>query len=77
MATVSAELTAARDDLNKVSGDVERNKTSDLERKALRDLQAKQVDDALKDLQKGLQDCREKLARLEGAKPEKPKPDEK
>lgn len=77
VATVSAELKAARDDLNKVSGDIERNKTSDLERKAFRDLQAKQVDDALKDVQKGLQDCREKLARLEGAKPEKPKPEEK
>lgn len=77
VATVTADLKSLRDDLNKVSSDVDRNKTSDLERKAFRDLQAKQVDDALKDLQKGMQDCREKLARLEGAKPEKPKPEEK
>ncbi len=68
VAAAAADLKALRDDLTKVSGDVERNKTSDLERKAFRDLQAKQVEDALKELQKGLQDCREKLARLEGAK---------
>jgi DNA repair exonuclease SbcCD ATPase subunit len=69
VATVYADLKALRTELSKVSGDIERNKTSDLERKAFRDLQARQVDDALKELQKGLQDCREKLARLEGAKP--------
>jgi len=75
--TAAADLKSLRDDLSKVSNEIDRNKTSDLERKAFRDLQAKQVDDALKDLQKGLQDCREKLARLEGAKPDKPKPEEK
>lgn len=74
VATVTAELKTLRDEMTKVSGDIDRNKTSDLERKAFRDAQTKQLEDALKDLQKGLQDCREKLARLEGAKPsEKPK----
>lgn len=77
VATVYTDLKALRNELSKVNGDIERNKTSDLERKAFRDLQAKQVEDTLKELQKGLQDCREKLARLEGAKPEKPKPEEK
>lgn len=69
VATATADLKAARDELGKISADVERNKTSDLERKAFRDAQAKQVDEAIKELQKGLQLCREKLARLEGAKP--------
>ncbi|HEY1190392.1 MAG TPA: hypothetical protein VGE74_22350, partial [Gemmata sp.] len=55
--------------VQKLGTDVERNKQSDLERKALRDSQHKQVEESLKELQKGLQDCREKLARLEGAKP--------
>ena len=57
-----------------VQQELERNKASDLERKTSRDIQAKQVEDALKELQKGLQDCREKLARLEGAKPADVKP---
>ena len=72
--TLTAELKSTRDELAKVSGDVERNKTSDLERKAFRDAQSKQIEEALKDLQKGLQDCREKLARLEGTKPARPTP---
>jgi chromosome segregation ATPase len=69
LATTAADLKTTRDELAKVSGDVERNKTSDLERKAFRDAQAKQIEETLKEVQKGLQDCREKLARLEGAKP--------
>ncbi|MDY3555172.1 hypothetical protein R5W24_004310 [Gemmata sp. JC717] len=69
LATALADLKIVHDNLQKLSTDVERNKLSDLERKALRDSQHKQVDEALKELQKGLQDCREKLARLEGAQP--------
>lgn len=64
-----ADLKTVRDDLQKVSTEVERNKSSDLERKLLRDSQHKQMEESLKELQKGLQDCREKLARLEGAQP--------
>jgi hypothetical protein len=67
--TAAADLKALRDEVTKLSGDVERNKASDLERKANRDAQAKQVDESLKELQKGMQDCREKLARLEALKP--------
>jgi chromosome segregation ATPase len=76
VATAAADLKTLRDEVTKVAGDVERNKTSDLERKAFRDAQAKQIEETLKELQKGLQDCREKLARLEGAKPTptEPKP---
>ncbi|AMV26606.1 hypothetical protein VT84_19565 [Gemmata sp. SH-PL17] len=69
MVATAADLKSMRDDLQKLAGEVDRNKNSDLERKALRDSQHKQVDESLKELQKGLQDCREKLARLEGAQP--------
>jgi hypothetical protein len=69
IASASADLKALRDETMKLTGDVERNKVSDLERKTARDAQYKQVDETLKELQKGLQDCREKLARLEGAQP--------
>jgi chromosome segregation ATPase len=70
----TADLKAVRDEVMKLSGDVERNKASDLERKTTRDAQYKQVDEALKELQKGLQGCREKLARLEGSQPKDVKP---
>ncbi len=63
------DLKTTHDAVQKLTGDVERNKTSDLERKTLRDSQYKQVEESLKELQKGLQDCREKLARMEGAQP--------
>lgn len=69
LTTAVADLKTVRDEVQKLGTDVERNKLSDLERKALRDSQHKQVDESLKELQKGLQDCREKLARLEGALP--------
>ena len=69
LAGAAADLKTVRDELQKVQQELERNKASDLERKTSRDLQAKQVEEALKELQKGLQDCREKLARLEGAQP--------
>ncbi len=73
VATATADLKASREEVTKLSNEVDRNKTSDLERKALRDAQAKQIDETLKELQKGLQLCREKLARLEGAKGPTPK----
>lgn len=75
LAATVADMKALRDDLNKVTGEVVKNRTFDLERKTFRDAQHKQVEETLKELQKGLQDCREKLARLEGAKPA-PKPPE-
>jgi DNA repair exonuclease SbcCD ATPase subunit len=69
LASAAADLKTVRDEMQKVQQEQERNKASDLERKSSRDLQAKQVEEALKELQKGLQDCREKIARLEGAQP--------
>lgn len=70
--TAAADLKTVREDVAKLQQEVERNKAGDLERKALRDSQYKQVEESLKELQKGLQACREKLARLEGAQPVTP-----
>jgi len=69
LTTAVADLKTLRDDVQKVTGEVDRNKTSDLERKAIRDSQYKQTEETLKEVQKAIQDCREKLARLEGAQP--------
>ena len=68
LSNATADLKVLHDEMTKVAGDLERNKLSDLERKTARDAQYKQVEESLKELQKGLQDCREKLARLEGSK---------
>jgi hypothetical protein len=66
LATLVADMKTARDDLQKLTTSVDRNQAHDLERKAHRDGQYKQIDETLKELQRGLQDCREKLARFEG-----------
>lgn len=66
MTQTAAEMKAARDDLIKLRQDVDKNQAYDLERRDRRDTQYKLLDEAIKEMQKGLQDCREKLARLEG-----------
>ena len=66
LALAAADLKAARDDLVKLRQDVDKNQAYDLERRDRRDAQYKQLDETIKEFQKGLQDCREKLARLEG-----------
>jgi hypothetical protein len=63
--TLAADTKASRDELLKLRQDVDRNQTQDLERRDRRDSQYKAVDEQLKELTKGLQECREKLARLE------------
>lgn len=69
VAAATTDLKTMRDEMTKLAGEVEKNKSSDLDRKTTRDMQYKQIDENLKELQKAIQDCREKLARLEGAKP--------
>jgi len=69
LATTTSDVKAMRDDIAKLQQEVERNRSAELERKSSQEIQYKQVDESLKELQKGLQDCREKLARLEGAQP--------
>ena len=72
LTAVAVDLKTHRDEVTKLHQEVERNRAGDFERKTSRDAQFKQVEDALKELQKGLQICREKLARLEGAQPGTP-----
>ncbi len=69
LTTALADVKTTRDDVQKIQQEQERNKASDLERKASRDAQHKQTEELLKELQRGLQDCREKLARLEAIQP--------
>jgi DNA repair exonuclease SbcCD ATPase subunit len=71
---LSAETKLATEAAQRVQSEVEKNKASDLERKLFRDAQAKTLDDSLRELQRAVQDCREKLARLEGAGPPAPRP---
>lgn len=66
LVALTADLKIDREEVQKLRQDVSRNQAYDLERKERRDTQFKQVDETMKELTKGLQDCREKLARLEG-----------
>ncbi|MBX9626459.1 MAG: hypothetical protein K2X82_21845 [Gemmataceae bacterium] len=67
LAALAADLKAAREEVGTVRREIDNNKAADAERKAFRDIQAKQFEDTVKELQRGVQECREKLARLEGA----------
>jgi predicted nucleic acid-binding Zn-ribbon protein len=67
-AAAAADAKALRDEVVRVQKEQDRNQASDLERKASGDAQQKQIGETLKEVQKGLQDCREKLARLEAAR---------
>jgi chromosome segregation ATPase len=69
IATAIADLKGIHDEVAKLQQAAERSRSTELERKASGDLQLKQVEESLKEMQKALQDCREKLARLEGAQP--------
>lgn len=73
LAGVSADAKAAKDELAKLRQDVDKNAAYDIERRDRRDVQHKQVEEALKDIQKNLLEAREKIARLEGQQsPTKP-----
>jgi chromosome segregation ATPase len=64
--TQAADLKGLRDDYAKIRTEVDKNQAYDFERRDRRDTQYKHIDELLKEMQKGLQDCREKLARFEG-----------
>jgi chromosome segregation ATPase len=74
LATLTADLKLTRDEIQKAQQELEKNKASDLERKATHDSQARQLDETIKELQKSVQSCREKIARLEGSQPALPTP---
>jgi chromosome segregation ATPase len=64
--TLATDLKGLRDDYAKIRTEVDKNQAYDFERRDRRDTQYKHIDELLKEMQKGLQDCREKLARFEG-----------
>ncbi|HEX4613624.1 MAG TPA: hypothetical protein VH092_35910 [Urbifossiella sp.] len=66
---LAGETKVSTEAVSRLQAEVERNRAADLERKSSRDSQSKNVDDSLRELQRAVQDCREKLARLEGAMP--------
>jgi hypothetical protein len=68
-AVLNGEVKLATEAAQRVQAEVEKNKASDLERKLARDAQARSFEESLRELQRAVQDCREKLARLEGAGP--------
>ncbi len=69
LTAVCGDLKTTREEFGKVQHEIGQNRAFDLERKAFRDSQMKQFDDSVKDVAKGLQECREKIARLEGQQP--------
>jgi uncharacterized phage infection (PIP) family protein YhgE len=74
LTSITSDLKLARDEAQKVQQELEKNKVADLERKTAHDAKAKQLDEMLKELQTGVQACREKIARLEGSQPTPAKP---
>lgn len=66
LTSLVAELKSTRDDVQRMRMELDRNQAYDNERKEHRDKQYRQTDEVIKELQKGIQDCREKLARMEG-----------
>jgi len=68
-AVLNGEVKLATDAAQRVQAEIEKNKAGDMERKSARDSQARSFEESLRELQRAVQDCREKLARLEGAGP--------
>lgn len=69
LASLAADMKSQHDEFTKLNQEVSQNRIADLERKTLRDSQAKQFEESIKELTKEMQDVREKLARLEGQQP--------
>lgn len=67
LAMILLELKDHRDELGKLRQDTERNQAGDAERKKSRDEQYAKLLDTMKDLDKAVRVCSEKIARLEGS----------
>ncbi len=65
LATVAAEVKAEREDFTKLRQEVDKNQAYDFERRDRRDAQMKEYDALVKEMQKTMQDCRERVARME------------
>jgi chromosome segregation ATPase len=66
-ALIMAELKDHRDELAKIRQESDRNFASDVERKKSRDEQYAKLLESIKDLDKAVRICSEKIARLEGS----------
>lgn len=69
LAALAADFKMLHDEVGKVNQEIAQNRVFDMERKTFRDSQAKQFEESIKELGKGMQEIREKLARLEGQQP--------
>jgi myosin heavy subunit len=66
LAASTAELKTAKDEIQKLRMEMDKNQAYDFERRDRRDVQMKSLDETIKEMQKNLLEAREKIARLEG-----------
>ena len=66
LANLIADLKEVREDCQRVRQEVDKSVAAGSERKLLRDVQSKSHEETMKELQRALQECREKIARIEG-----------
>ena len=74
LTALAADMKLTRDDIVRMRGELDRNEVHDNDRKESRDRQYKVFDETTKELLKAVQDCREKIARLEGQTTPMPTP---
>jgi len=74
LTALAADMKLTRDDIGRMRGELDRNEVHDNDRKESRDRQYKVFDETTKELLKAVQDCREKIARLEGQTTPMPTP---
>ncbi len=74
LTAVATDVKLTRDEVTRVRTELDRNQAYDHERKESRDRQYKVFDETTKELLKAVQDCREKIARLEGQTTPMPTP---
>lgn len=67
LAALATDLKATQTDFGKIRQDIDKNQAYDIERKQARDSQYKRIDESIKEMQRSVQECREKMARLEGS----------
>ena len=74
LTAVATDVKLTRDEVTRMRTELDRNEVHDNDRKESRDRQYKVFDDTTKELLKAVQDCREKIARLEGQTTPMPTP---
>ena len=74
LTALATDMKLTRDDIGRMRTELDRNEVHDNDRKESRDKQYKVFDDTTRELLKAVQDCREKIARLEGQTTPMPTP---